>query len=195
MWKRSDSVQPVTPTPAPEAPLRNLPPESPPPTRATTSAATGGAANIGQSVVIKGELTGSEDLVIEGRIEGKVELPQHTVTIGQHATVQAQISAKKVIVCGCVHGNITASAKVEIREQGTVEGDIVSPTVAIADGARFRGSIDMQREARDTAQRTSQRVNTRVSGSASARPGPKREPSIRVEIPRSESDRNPVAAS
>ena len=86
---------------------------------------------------------------------GTIELQQHLVTIGQHATVHAQVFAKKLIILGHVVGNITATEKVDIRENGKVEGDIVSPTVAIADGAQFRGSIDMQRGAAETGTATS----------------------------------------
>ncbi|MBI2835984.1 MAG: polymer-forming cytoskeletal protein [Acidobacteria bacterium] len=101
--------------------------------------------NIGKSVVIKGELSGSEDLVIEGQVEGKIELRQNVLTIGPNGKIKAQVFAKSIIVLGEVVGNITASEKVDIRENGSVEGDLVSPRVAIAEGAHFRGSIDMQR--------------------------------------------------
>jgi cytoskeletal protein CcmA (bactofilin family) len=105
----------------------------------------GGPVNIGKSVVIKGELSGSEDLVIEGQVEGKVELRQNILTIGPNGKIKAQIFAKSVVVLGEVVGNITASEKVDIRDNGSVDGDLVSPRVAIAEGAHFRGSIDMQR--------------------------------------------------
>ena len=104
------------------------------------------AALIGKSVVVKGELEGSEDLTIEGQVEGKIELRDHTLTIGQGGRIKAQVFAKSVVVCGELVGNINASESVEIRESGSVDGDIVSPRVAIADGAHFRGSIDMQRK-------------------------------------------------
>lgn len=101
--------------------------------------------NIGKSVVIKGELSASEDLTIEGQVDGKIELKQNVLTIGTNGKITAQIFAKIVIVQGEVHGNITATEKVDIRESGSVDGDVVSPRVAISDGAHFRGSIDMQR--------------------------------------------------
>ena len=101
--------------------------------------------NIGKSVVIKGELSGSEDLTIEGQVDGKIELRENVLTIGPNARIKAQVFAKSVIVLGKVNGNVSASEKVDIREHGSVEGDIVSPRLAIADGAYFRGAIDMQR--------------------------------------------------
>jgi cytoskeletal protein CcmA (bactofilin family) len=101
--------------------------------------------NIGKSVVIKGELSGSEDLTIEGQVEGKIELRQNILTIGPNAKIKAQVFAKTVIVQGEVHGNVTATERVDIRDNGSVDGDLSAPRVAIADGAHFRGSIDMQR--------------------------------------------------
>ncbi|OFW18522.1 MAG: hypothetical protein A3H97_17615 [Acidobacteria bacterium RIFCSPLOWO2_02_FULL_65_29] len=102
--------------------------------------------NIGKSVVIKGELNGSEDLTIEGHVEGTIQLRDHVLTIGPNGKIKAQVFAKSVIVLGEVTGNVTASDKVDIRDNGAVDGDIVSPRVAIAEGAHFRGSVDMQRK-------------------------------------------------
>ena len=101
--------------------------------------------NIGKSVVIKGELNGSEDLTIEGQVEGKIELRQNVLTIGANAKIKAQVAAKSVIILGEVTGNVSATEKVDIRDNGSVDGDIAAPRVAIAEGAHFRGSIDMQR--------------------------------------------------
>ena len=103
--------------------------------------------NIGKSVVIKGELNGSEDLTIEGHVEGTIQLREHVLTIGPNGKIKAQVFAKSVIVLGEVIGNVTASEKVDIRDNGSVDGDIISPRVAIAEGAHFRGSVDMQRKA------------------------------------------------
>ena len=102
------------------------------------------SASIGKSIVISGELSGSEDLTIEGHVEGKIELRDHVLTIGTNGRITAQVSARLIIVLGHVKGNLNATEKVDIRESGSVEGDIVAPRVAIADGSHFRGSIDMQ---------------------------------------------------
>jgi cytoskeletal protein CcmA (bactofilin family) len=102
--------------------------------------------NIGKSVVIKGELNGSEDLTVEGSVEGRIDLSDHVLTIGSHGRIKAEVFAKVAIVLGEVIGNITASEKVDIRDNGTVDGNIVSPRVAIAEGAHFRGSVDMQKK-------------------------------------------------
>jgi len=102
--------------------------------------------NIGKSVIIKGELSGSEDLTIEGQVEGKIELRQNVLTIGPNGKIKAQVTAKTVVVEGQVQGNISATERVDIRDNGTVDGDLVAPRVAIADGAHFRGAIDMQKQ-------------------------------------------------
>ena len=109
------------------------------------------AASIGKSIVIRGEVSGSEDLTIEGQIDGKIELRDHILSVGSSGRVQAHIVAKAIVVHGQVTGNLTAAEKIEIREHGVVEGDIVAPRVAIADGAKFRGSIDMRSEEPSTA--------------------------------------------
>ena len=102
--------------------------------------------NIGKSVVIKGELNGSEDLTIEGHVEGKIELKDHVLTIGPNGKIKAQVFAKAVIVLGEINGNVTANDKVDIRDGGSVDGDIVSPRVAIAEGAHFRGGAAETRQ-------------------------------------------------
>jgi cytoskeletal protein CcmA (bactofilin family) len=104
--------------------------------------------NIGQSIEIKGELTGNEDLTIEGKVDGKILLKDHNLTIGANGRIAADVHAKTVVVIGEIVGNITADDKVEVAESGSMKGDIVSPRVVLADGARFKGSIDMDAKAR-----------------------------------------------
>ena len=145
MWKRDESVKPA----APPAPTPAAAPSAP---AATASSASEPRAqlgrdmvNIGKSVVIKGELSGSEDLTIEGHVEGRIDLKGNVLTIGPNGKIKAEVFAKAVVVLGEVTGNVTASEKVDIRDNGSVDGDIASPRVAIAEGAHFRGSVDMQR--------------------------------------------------
>jgi cytoskeletal protein CcmA (bactofilin family) len=127
--------------------------------------------NIGKSVVIKGELNGSEDLTVEGFVEGKIELKQHVLTIGPNGRIKAEVFAKAIIVLGEVVGNITASEKVDIRDNGKVDGNIVAPRVAIAEGAHFRGSVDMQ--PRSEAPKVPEASKAAVSPAAPTAPGPK----------------------
>src|SRR5215475_12864589 len=155
MWKRDEAVrppsgQPVAPPPSP-APVAAPTSSSGPRTEAGHSMEKD-IVNIGKSVVIKGELNGSEDLTIEGQVEGTIQLRDHVLTIGPNGRIKAQVFAQAVIVLGEVTGNVTASEKVDIRDNGSVDGDLVSPRVAIAEGAHFRGSVDMQRKGGSQAQ-------------------------------------------
>ena len=149
MWKRDEAVKPTTPgTPAGQAaPAQQTQANAPAqPDSRRHQLNERDVVNIGKSVVIKGELNGSEDLTVEGHVEGKIELRDHVLTIGPNGKIKAQVFAKAVIVLGEVNGNVTATEKVDIRDGGSVDGDIVSPRVAIAEGAHFRGSVDMQRK-------------------------------------------------
>jgi len=150
MWKRDDAVKPTAPAGTAPAQVQNtnVNAPAPEPVRSINEPPRGmerANVNIGKSVVIKGELSGSEDLTIEGHVEGKIELRQNVLTIGPNGKIKAQVFAKAVIILGEVTGNVTASEKVDIRDNGSVDGDIAAPRVAIAEGAHFRGSIDMQR--------------------------------------------------
>jgi len=106
---------------------------------------TGRLVNIGQTIFIKGELTGTEDLTIEGRVEGKIELKDHNLTIGPNGKIKADVYAKSIIITGEVLGNAYASEKVEITNSGVLQGDITAPRIVIADGAQFKGSVDMDK--------------------------------------------------
>jgi cytoskeletal protein CcmA (bactofilin family) len=100
-------------------------------------------ANIGKSIVIKGDLTGEEDLVIEGKVEGKVHLPNHRLTIGQGGNVQAEVHAKSVVVIGRVAGNVSAGERLEVQASGIVDGDVRAPRLSVQEGAVLNGSIQM----------------------------------------------------
>ena len=99
-------------------------------------------------MVIKGELIASEDLVIDGSVEGRIELRKNVLTVGPEGRVQAEIFAKSTIIQGKVIGNVAATERVDIRDDGSLDGDLSSPRISIAEGAHFRGSIDMQRPAK-----------------------------------------------
>ena len=159
MWKRDEAVKP-TGQPAPSAAPATQPSASAPSPQPEPRRIERDVVNIGKSVVIKGELNGSEDLTVEGHVEGKIELKDHVLTIGPNGKIKAQVFAKAVIVLGEVHGNVTASEKVDIRDGGSVDGDIVSPRVAIAEGAHFRGSVDMQRKGGQVTQSAAKPAQT-----------------------------------
>lgn len=97
---------------------------------------------VGQSVVFKGELVSSEDMSIDGRVEGTIEVRDHSLTVGPDADIRADITAKTITIYGVVMGSVKASEKVDIRETGSVDGDIIAPSVSMAEGADVRGRID-----------------------------------------------------
>ncbi|MBI2816453.1 MAG: polymer-forming cytoskeletal protein [Acidobacteria bacterium] len=107
----------------------------------------GAVAHIGKSVLVRGELSGSEDLYIDGQVEGTIELREHNLTVGPNGRVDANVNAKEVILLGTVKGNIRAVERVEIRKSGSLVGDLVAARVIIEDGAYFKGSIDIQKAA------------------------------------------------
>jgi cytoskeletal protein CcmA (bactofilin family) len=120
--------------------------------------------NIGKSVFIKGELTGDEDLTIEGRVEGKIELRDHNLVIGPNGKINAEVNAKNVTIIGSVVGNIAASEIIEIRTSGSVIGDIKAPRISIADGAHLKGSVDMQKSPEIAKKIETQKVETAKVG-------------------------------
>jgi len=102
--------------------------------------------NMGQSLVIKGELVGGEDLTLDGLVHGKVSLPDHVLTVGANATLEAEVVAKVVIVLGTIKGNVIAKEKFELRAGGSVDGELTTPKVAMAEGATFNGKISMPKK-------------------------------------------------
>jgi cytoskeletal protein CcmA (bactofilin family) len=107
------------------------------------------AAHIGKSVLIKGQLSGSEDLYLDGEVEGSIELHDHTLVVGPNGRVRANISAREVVVHGKVDGNITSSERVELKKSCILAGDITTRRIVIEDGAYFKGSVDLGREAKN----------------------------------------------
>lgn len=103
-------------------------------------------AIIGSSIRISGELTGEEDLLIHGQVEGKIDLKQHNITVGKNGRVKADVYAKVISVEGQLQGNLFGDEKVVIRQSGTVRGNIAAPRVNLEEGSKFKGSIDMDSE-------------------------------------------------
>lgn len=155
VWKKSDDPspsRPAEPTPANR-------PATPPPTSSFSSPAPGAGeaprrgdrATIGPSIFIKGDLTGDEDLVVEGRVDGKIDLKQNNLTIGTNGKVKADIFGRVVTVEGEVDGNVVAHEQAILRKAGAIRGNITAPRVVLEDGSRFKGSIDMEaKESRDS---------------------------------------------
>lgn len=158
MWKPASTTSPnpnpsttkPTTTPEPEKPVMSTTPtfsSEPTPVAAPRNAVVNSQeqATIGKSLVIKGEVTGSESLYIDGRVEGTINLPGNRVTVGRNGQIQANINAKELVVLGKVKGNITASDRVDIRNEGSLSGDVVCQRISIEDGAYFKGSIDIRK--------------------------------------------------
>ena len=154
MWKPntpgSGSATPSTPEPirpTPPAPAGTTAFEQPSTRTASPQAATatGEQATIGKSLMIKGEVTGSESLYIDGRIEGTITLPGNRVTVGRNGQVAANISAREIVVLGKVRGNCQASDRIDIRSEGSLTGDVIAARISIEDGAFFKGGIDIRK--------------------------------------------------
>jgi len=101
-------------------------------------------ASIGRSLVIKGEVSGGESLYIDGRIEGTINIPDHRITIGRNGAVTADINAREVVIMGKVNGNVICNDRLDIRSEGAVTGDVVTPRISVEDGAHLRGSVQVQ---------------------------------------------------
>ncbi len=154
MWKpnQAGTTSPSTPEPA-----RPTPPASAPSTfepgsvRANAGAAsstavpTGEQATIGKSLFVKGEVSGSESLYVDGKVEGTINLPGNRVTVGRNGQVAANITAREVVVLGKVRGNVHASDRVDIRSEGSLTGDVAAARISIEDGAYFKGGIDIRK--------------------------------------------------
>jgi len=149
------------------------------PQAATPPAATGERreqAVIGTSISIVGDVTGGEDLTILGKVEGKIALPKHSVTVGQSGRISADIQAKVVSVAGEVRGNLVASEQIVIRKTATMLGNLTAPRVGLEDGCCFRGSVEMESPEKPAT------ASAQTAGSASA-PGAKARPDTPLAHP------------
>lgn len=144
MWKKSEP-EAARPQPAPASQAQTAPaPRNPVPQ-------TRERAVIGPTIFIKGNLTGEEDILIEGQVDGKIELRHHSVTIGKNGRIKADIYGKIITIEGTVEGNLFGEEQLTVRQTGNVQGNIVAPRVALEDGSNFRGSIDMSPKEKPSA--------------------------------------------
>jgi len=144
MWKPTQTG-PATPntTPEPTRPLPPPPPAAEPVNRAPASA--GDQATIGKGLYVKGEITGTESLFIDGKVEGSISLPGNRVTIGRNGQVAASVTAREIVILGKVRGNVSATDRVDIRAEGALTGDVTAARISIEDGAFFKGGIDIRK--------------------------------------------------
>jgi len=150
MWKPNQPGNVPTSTPEPTRPTPPATGYEPaaartPASSSPAAATTGEQATIGKSLVVKGEVSGSESLFIDGKVEGAINLPGNRVTVGRNGQVAANISAREIVVLGKVRGNCQASDRVEIRSEGSLTGDVIAARISIEDGAFFKGGIDIRK--------------------------------------------------
>jgi len=192
MWKRENEGG--APAPSSNPPASGAAPSPAPraesePARATASSER---AVLSPSIVVRGEVSGDEDLIVEGRIEGKILLRQNTVTIGAKGRVAAEVHARAIQIEGEVDGNLTAEEQIVLRKSSRVRGDLVAPRVTIEDGARFKGSIDMEpKQQRGPARARARTTPDRVRSSRS--PPPRRADPLSGSIARR--DERPMSAA
>ena len=130
-----------------------------------TTVSASGSATIGKAVMVKGQIYSREDLVIDGEVEGTVELQEHRLTVGPNGKVQASVKAREIIVLGAIQGNVDASDKIDIRKDAKLVGDIKAARIVIEDGAYFKGSIDIVKP--EVAKQPTQTVRPPQQGAAS----------------------------
>jgi len=151
MWnkRKEEEYPPKQPAAAPVVnnPVKETPVMSSAPAPVLHPTESRGPAIIGKSVMIKGQIFSREDLTIDGEIDGSVELHEHRLTVGPNGKLQAGVKAREVVVLGTIHGNVEASDKIDIRKDAKLVGDIKTTRIVIEDGAYFKGSIDITKNA------------------------------------------------
>jgi cytoskeletal protein CcmA (bactofilin family) len=171
MWKKDEDFAPAPPPAAP-APAPAAAPAAPPPSEPRRERAA-----IGASISVVGDLSGEEDLVVHGRVEGKIELNQYAVTIGKTGRVKADVYGKMIVVEGEVEGNLHAGEQILIRKSGVVRGNLSAARVTLEDGCRFKGSIDME------SPQASERVKPAPMRAAEPAPKPAAAPAAATPAP------------
>ncbi len=170
MWNKRED-EPLRPSAAAPTPMTAAPAAPQPPASAASSERRE-SAGIGPSISIVGDVSGDEDLTILGKVEGKIVLPKHSVTIGHGGRVKADIHAKFVSVAGEVHGNLVAGEQIVIRKTATMLGNLTAPRVGLEDGCRFRGSVEMEAPRQNASSTPSASASSTSSPPSSAKPEP-----------------------
>jgi cytoskeletal protein CcmA (bactofilin family) len=144
MWKPSQSGS-ITPAPSPE-PIRSVPPAPALEPSAHANTTSGEQATIGKGLFVKGEISGTESLYIDGKVEGSINLPGSRVTVGRNGQVAASINAREIVILGKLRGNVSTSDRVDIRVGGALTGDVLAARISIEDGAFFKGGIELRKQ-------------------------------------------------
>src|SRR5919109_5541345 len=153
MWKPTNPPAPNVPKPTTtesekstmSTPSTNFSEPTPAAAPRNATMNTAEQATIGKSLIIKGEVTGSESLYIDGRVEGSINLPGNRITVGRNGVVSANMTAREIVVIGKLKGNLTATDRVDIRNEGSLTGDVIAQRISIEDGAFFKGGIDIRK--------------------------------------------------
>ena len=180
MWKRKEDERPEY-TPSPVAPLttpkevRAMEPQK------TPEGFRADVAHIGKSVIVKGELSGSEDLYLDGEVEGSIELKGHSLIIGPHGRVRANVHARDIVVHGKVDGNLRGTDRVELKKSAILAGDINTQRIIIEDGAYFKGAVDLQKEAKPEAKPETKEMKHTTMAAAAATTAPSTETAVAAQ--------------
>ncbi len=146
MWKPTQQGQSPSQTPTPEpVAARPVPVQPTLETPRPATSSVGEQASISKGLSIKGEITGTESLFIDGKVEGSISIPGNRVTVGKNGNVTASISAREIVVLGKLKGNVNATDRVDIRAEGALTGDVAAARISIEDGAFFKGGIDIRK--------------------------------------------------
>ncbi len=165
MWKRRDDELPHVPNRVPITPV--APKEVRPMEAPKADAYRADVAHIGKSVLVKGELSGSEDLYLDGEVEGSIDLKGHSLIIGPNGRVRANVQARDIVVHGKVDGNLRGSDRVELKKSSILVGDISTQRIVIEDGAFFKGAIDLQKESAKTEVKETKSVTAAAAAAGS----------------------------
>ena len=179
MWKsvRKEDERPATPAPQPAPSVAAPPAVSPKEVKPLMDTPKidsyrADVAHIGKSVLVKGELSGSEDLYLDGEVEGSIDLRGHSLTIGPNGRVRANVNARDVVVHGKVEGNLRAADRVELKKSAILVGDIFTQRIVIEDGAFFKGGIDIQK----AETKLEQKAAAAVAGPVISQPSSQQQP-------------------
>jgi cytoskeletal protein CcmA (bactofilin family) len=168
MWTKQPQAEVPSYSPSPVAPSQTTaaPSQSPNYAARPSAPSARSVACLGETIEVKGKISGEEDLQVDGKVEGPISLQGQRLTVGRTGKLNSEVTAREVVVYGDVHGNVRASDRVEIKKDGSVTGDVITARISIEDGAFFKGRIEIERGKQNTSH--SERESALVSAGAAA---------------------------
>lgn len=145
MWKSQNEREVPVPPAKPQSATPSAPAPVTPAAAAPRPAGADRPTHLSKTIQLKGTITGNEDLYVDGKLEGSVDLPKNMLTVGVNGQVQANVTAREVVILGKLNGNVSATDRVEIKAQGALTGDVSAARISIEDGAFFKGGIDIRK--------------------------------------------------